>query len=505
MSRWKSLTRQSPPLPRLTAYFRLKALSPECRGKSHFCLVLMKKILFVCLFFSLSIASVFAGSRDLDFGSGGYALFDFFDQPDQPDAGTSIAVDANGKILIGATRGVAEGEGRGTIARLNSDGTLDSSFNATGVVDITLANSTANDVADVEIQPDGKILVVGSFQNTPDLGYYVIRLLEDGSFDKSFGDEGIVRVGLLAGGAVGRAIKVQSDGKILIGGATASILTQTLRFAVFRRNADGSRDSGFGSNGTASTSFSSSNDVVVNMALQPDGSIVAAGGSNLDLGGSDGSLAVARFDSAGDLDSGFDVDGKIEENLGDLIDTASDVAIASDGKVIVSGASCGDADCTTGEGFVFRYSATGTPDDTFGKSGRFFLSSAFENEDSAVAGIVLDEGGNVAVAGAKRSGKTTSDGFLIKLLGDGSMDRDFGENGVLTGDINGGGDVFFDLALQSNGKFVTSGSNGTKSGGVAGVWRFLPDSAGSTRYDFTGDGRADISVFRRDLGRILVS
>jgi uncharacterized delta-60 repeat protein len=144
----------------------------------------------------------------------------------------SVAVQSDGKVLIGGEFTTYNGTSRGYVARLNTDGSLDTGFLATGAG----ANGAVNSVA---VQSDGKVLIGGDFTtyNGTSRGH-VARLNSDGSLDSGF-----LATGAGANGAV-ISLLVQSDGKVLIGGNFPAY-NGTARGSVARLNSDGSLDTGF--------------------------------------------------------------------------------------------------------------------------------------------------------------------------------------------------------------------------------------------------------------------
>ncbi|MGD0727624.1 MAG: delta-60 repeat domain-containing protein, partial [Spirochaetia bacterium] len=144
----------------------------------------------------------------------------------------SVAVQSDGKVLIGGYFTTYNGTSRGNVARLNSDGSLDTGFLATGAGANVLVSSVA-------VQSDGKVLIGGYFTtyNGTSRGY-VARLNSDGSLDTGF-----LATGTGADSYV-ISVAVQSDGKVLIGGSFGTY-NGTSRGNVARLNSDGSLDTGF--------------------------------------------------------------------------------------------------------------------------------------------------------------------------------------------------------------------------------------------------------------------
>jgi len=178
----------------------------------------------------------------------------------------SLAVQADGKILVGGSFDLLAGQTRTNIGRLNADGSLDSSFNA----------GADGGVYSLALQADGKIVVGGNFttldgQTRTNIG----RLNADGSLDSSFnpGAGGVLYPWPYPYASV-NSLAVQTDAKILVGG-NFDMLGGQMRNSIGRLNADGSLDSTFSPE---------ANGPVNSLAVQADGKILVGGGFYL-LGG----------------------------------------------------------------------------------------------------------------------------------------------------------------------------------------------------------------------------
>src|SRR5262249_53663986 len=140
---------------------------------------------------------------------------------------------------------------------------------------------SADEINGIALQSDGTILAVG--RSGTDVA--LARYMPDGSLDATFGSGGRV-VTNLGSTDVARAVAVQSDGKIVIAGASGG------DFALVRYTTDGSLDTSFGAGGTVLTDFGGGTDLARGLVLQPDGKIVAVGRTQL---GSTVQFAVARY------------------------------------------------------------------------------------------------------------------------------------------------------------------------------------------------------------------
>jgi uncharacterized delta-60 repeat protein len=217
-----------------------------------------------------------------------------------------VALQADGRVVIGRDFGIADNGVRNRIARLRPDGLLDSSFGA--------AQSGADAaVRVVAVQNDGKILIAGDFNAINDLPRHrFARLKSDGSLDTDFAFTNIVQI---------NAIVPQSDGRILVGG-TFTKLNGLSREGIARLNQDGTLDTSF----TNAAVYPAN---VYSIAVQPDGNIIV-GGSFWKVGGVL-RTNVARIQSDGRLDSTFGVDP------GGPDARVNCVSLQADGKVLLGG------------------------------------------------------------------------------------------------------------------------------------------------------------------------
>ena len=209
----------------------------------------------------------------------------------------TLAIQADGKIVVGGSFTAYNGVTRNRVARLNADGSLDTSFAPTG----TGLNAAVNALA---IQPDGKVVAGGSFTTYNGIDRrYVVRLGLDGSLDTSFTQTGS---GL---GSVVYAVAIQSDGKVVVGGSFTSYDT-TFRDGIARLLTTGALDTGF----TPPADNGQGHSDVRSLAIQSDGKIVVGG--HLAMLTVNSSILV-RLSTAGFSDSGFN-SGITDPNLGVL-------------------------------------------------------------------------------------------------------------------------------------------------------------------------------------------
>jgi uncharacterized delta-60 repeat protein len=171
-----------------------------------------------------------------------------------------------------------------------------------------------------------------------------------GGLDAGFSDGGKVSTDLGSPADRANAAAMQSDGKIVVAGSTQDPV-QGDNFAIVRYAADGKLDTGFGDGGKVTTDFGGKSDIANAVTVQRDGKIVAVGTSQSTATGDD--IALARYSTAGNLDTGFGDGGKITTDLGTPGDRANAVALQSDGEIVVAGTT---QDAVQGDNFaVVRY------------------------------------------------------------------------------------------------------------------------------------------------------
>lgn len=447
----------------------------------------------------------------------------------------AIALQADGKILVGGAFTTLGGGGSGTvprarIGRLTADGSLDAGFdpgarnvpdapsgayvqvlavrpdgsilaggffsglgggagttlrnyigrlNADGSVDADLVGGANRSIYAVAVQPDGKVLVGGVFTTLGDGGpgttprNYLGRFNVDGSLDTSFNPGANDTVNALA---------VQPDGKILVGGFFTTLggggTGTTSRNYLGRLNADGSVDASF--NPGASNS-------VIAITMQPDGKILL-GGNFTRLGGGSGTITrngIGRLNPDGSVDLGF--------NPGV---SAYALALQPDGKILVGGffSAIGGGTGTTPRQNIARLNADGSPDASFDPGTDNTVQTLLVQPDGKIL-----VGGFFSTLGGGGSG-TTARQNIGRLHLDGTLDASFdpGSNGAALA-----------LAMQPDGKILIGGSFTTLGGGGTGttprnnIGRLNADGTIDSGFDPGADAGVRALVGQVD-GKILV-
>ncbi len=450
-----------------------------------------------------------AGDPDGTFGTNGTVRTNI--SGTSGDEINDIAIDSNGKIVAAGLSIGNIGQGvsgpRLTLARYNTNGALDTGFSSDGHV-TTLVSGTAraNAANAVAVQSDGKIVAAGYGGS----GFAVYRYTSAGALDTAFSSDGRASVtigddgnetaraialvdggGILVGGEAARgrtvsdfalarftsagaldedgdfgaggivitsfssvetettAMAVQSDGKIVVAGT----VERSTKFALARYRPSGLLDNDFGSAGRVTTDFGAGKDVARAVAIDSNGKIVVAGYTN---NGTNDDIAVARYTSAGALDTGFSTDGKATVFFGssnDFDEQAYAVAVQSDDKIVVAGYMTSDnntPDVLTDDHLDFalvRLNTDGTLDTGFGTGGR--VSTAISSANDQINAMVIDSAGKIVVA---------ANGFaLARYNANGTLDTGFGTSGTVTASI-GSNAAAYALAIDSAGKIVAAGA-----------------------------------------------
>jgi uncharacterized delta-60 repeat protein len=278
------------------------------------------------------------GSLDTAFGSGGIVTTSF---PGQGSYAFSLALQSDGKIIAAGTDFVnfSSEDSSNTdfgLERYNSDGSPDTTFGNGGQV-TTDFDGFNDDVFSVLIQPDGKIVAVGSAKNPANFyDFAAVRYLANGTIDTTFGSAGKVRTDFGDHNFdQARSAVLQPDGKIVAAGFAISQNGFTQNFAVARYGSNGVLDTTFSSDGITQIDFGSCCQSAYSVLLQGDGKIITVGYPNTES--SDSDFLLARLNTNGALDTTFGISGKVRASFGDLNDGANGALLQPDGKIVAVG------------------------------------------------------------------------------------------------------------------------------------------------------------------------
>ncbi len=416
----------------------------------------------VALFINSQPARAASGDLDPSFGSGGMVTTDLNRSTDLANA---VAIQPDGKlVVVGQTyKNNDYSEEDFAVARYNADGTLDDTFGSHGRVRTDFPGLAAV-ASSVAVQPDGKIVVAGgAFPLFTFLGdFKVVRYNRNGSLDSSFGQGGVVTTNFPQG-SYAFDVALQPDGKIVAAGTVFVNFdpgeSSNTDFALARYNADGTPDTTFGNGGQVSTDFLGLEDDAFSILIQPDGKIVAVGSANDPATFYD--FAAARYFSNGMLDTTFGVGGKVHSDFGDQnFDRARSAALQRDGRIVAAGFATSQNGGAQNFA-VARYTSNGILDTTFSGDGKTQVD--FGNCCQSASKILLQSDGKIIAVGGS-NGESSEDDFLLARLNPrGALDRTFGTGGKVRtsfGDLNGGANG---AVLQSDGKIVAVGFQATFS------------------------------------------
>lgn len=390
------------------------------------------------------------GSPDGGFGDEGLALCDV---GDYTSVIKDVIVDVNQRtIVVGGYRNLDDGEFGTGVARYNADGTADQTFGNRGKLMLTdnLSYGKFNSVA---LQANGKILIAGdlAYGSSNSNGARVIRLNDDGSKDTTFAVNGTFTYTL--GDLRVKDIALQADGKIVLGGDYNG------DFVLMRLTADGQLDNEFGGYGIVFTDISG-NDQANSLVIQPNGKIILAGASYLNV---QSDITMVRYNASGSLDHTFGRRGKVLTDIeGEENDVLHSINLTPDGYIVVSGSRL---DSVWVNFFVARYTGKGMLDSGFAGDG-IYVSADFQRESDPDFSAQVRSDNSVFVAG--QTGEFLG---VYKINADGTSDQSWGINGFLnTGIVSDNLDSSPSTFMDGQGRMIIAGSAiGSGGGYVARV------------------------------------
>lgn len=390
------------------------------------------------------------GAPDPDFGDGdGLVHHSFF--TDQPSIGYAIAVQEDQKIVVsGYTKGPDEKE-FAFISRYEEAGDLDISFNGNGfnIPDIPGDYSFSKGV---KIQPDGKIVMCVESSDSTGRKAWVFRYLTNGIPDHTFGDEGRVVISIGSKFIGVKALALQPDGKIVVGGYAGGDLRDS--FFVIRLQVNGVLDNSFDGDGIVKTEVGESYTNISTLVLQPDGKIVAAGSAYFN-GNED--FALVRYNTNGSLDQSFSDDGIQHITFSDGEDRIQSALIQPDNKIVTGGLAVNNV---TGKWdfAAARFNPDGTLDPVFHGDGKTLIYITPYSDASY--SMIRQPDGKIVLGGYVHSDAQAggADLTLVRLNPDGTQDMTFDGDGIYTPPVKLGIEtVIYKSALQPDGKIVSTG------------------------------------------------
>jgi serralysin len=368
-------------------------------------------------------------------------------------------------------------------------GDLDTTFGGDGKVTTDFTSQTDWAVATV-IQPDDKVVAVGiAGYGGSNPKFALARYNTNGSLDTTFGGgDGKVLTDFTPRLDSAWAVVVQPDSKILtVGTAGGGLVGVNSKMALARYNANGTLDPAFGGgDGRVVTDFTRNRDYASTPILLMDGRVVVTGSAGID--GPDPKFALARYNANGSLDTTFGGgDGKVVTDFTNGSDQSYGGALQADGKILAVGdANFGNR--STQKLALARYNANGTLDTTFSGDGR--VVTTFTAGGASGDDVVVQPDQRIVVSGNASYWKTNGRFALARYDTDGSLDATFGGDGKVVTDISSRWDYAHAVALQLDGKMIAAGEAGwtpTNRDIKFALARYNVD--GSLDSSFGGDGK----------------
>ena len=390
---------------------------------------------------------------------------------------TTVLPAAAGRFMVfGGTDGATGREL--LLAQVLADTSMDAGFGADGFVTVSAGTSDVGQA--VAVEPDGSVLVAGTFESCESTLGFLVRFRPDGTVDDSFGGNaagcgGLSRPGVVLFDHAVHGVTVDDAGRILVAGAARGVSTGASEGVVLRLLPDGAPDVDFGTDGRAriQSEFLNQPIALYDVAVDGDGRVVAVGTEDGldDSGAALQRIVVGRWLADGSEDETFGAEGRMRFPNADAADGRA-VAVQPDGKVVVVGAmlaspSAGSPCC--GRMVVARLNQDGSFDEGFGGPPAAGLPAGLRLEDNGATldrgfGIALRPDGRIVAAGfAADLGPTGTAvipgppfAVVVQLTSDGVRDPAFGAGGLFS-TRGGRSATVMGLALDGAGNAVAGG------------------------------------------------
>lgn len=340
----------------------------------------MKKIFFNIMFqFVPVLLLAQAGTLDTSFGVNGKSTICFGENV----LSNSTVIQQDNKLIAVGYKDPQNG----FASRVSSDGSLDNLFGVNGIREFPFGSWFWA----VDLTPSGKIVAAGYIPTiSGDNDIIVSKIDTNGNYDTNFGNNGIAIVDLGTPHDYAYAVKIQTDEKILIGGSTGSV---NGGFSLIRLDSNGNLDPTFGIGGKVMTVFSAGNESRINtMEILPDGKILVGGTR---VNGSQ-NIALAKYNIDGSLDISFGIVGKVETIINPGVsDDLKNIKMLSDGSIIAQGIHNLFGNINDGGNFLLKYLSNGLLDTNFGTNGVVINLGEFSGY-----GLAIQSDNKIIVSGA---------------------------------------------------------------------------------------------------------
>lgn len=362
-------------------------------------------------------------------------------------------------------------------------GDLDAAFGAGGVA--TVASGPDFDdaeVRDIAVAPDGKIVVVGSLAGPTNAYAFILRLLPSGARDPGFGTDGVVLTRLGPEFAQFSAVVVQSNNRVVVGGA---VRTSAIDYpAVARFTEDGGLDPTFNPLGVMpgviiNTGISVNSTVINEMTIRPDGSFVSTGTIN----GAQRYWFTQSVTSTGVLDSTFNGSGWHSTSFSGNDGEPLDIVARTDGRTVACGYAPTNSSDQVNDAFV-GFTSVGEYDGQFNGSG--FLVKPDTLTNNQCRAMALQSDGKIVAASFSTDGSSSNWLLLTRLSANGTPDTSFANAGQYIDDRSEPVSFPTSLVIQPAGRILAVGRG--RINGVNGfsVWARQPNGAADPTFGDRG-------------------
>ena len=342
------------------------------------------------------------------------------------------------------------------VAKFTPTGALDTTFGAGGYARRNVAVGLNGEVArGVVVQSTGKVVAVATIEHVAagadarDRDIALVRFNTDGSRDTTFGADGVVTLDLSDGMVVGTGyvadaawgLTAYADDRLLVTGAQRRDGGTVAAFAVVRLTAEGARDDSFGTRGVATINVNDRNANPRTPTLLPDGGIVGSG--YIDDGGVVKAV-LFKLTAAGRPDATFGTGGIFAPTV--LAVTTEAYDAIPQGSSFVTAGYGRNATTESLDWVSLRVSGTGVLDPTWGTAGVARIDLARFNDNARALAAL--PGNRILMVGGGRPSETNVDGMIGVLTATGQADTTFAPRGLRTYDFGGVSDFFWAVAVN---------------------------------------------------------
>jgi len=359
------------------------------------------------------------------------------------------------------------------VVRYLKDGSYDQNFGTGGVTHVYPGEDYFYFSCEaMALQSDGSIILAGNVNYESEITFeyvddiFLIKLDTNGFVDSTFGNKGIVITDFGGDFENAHCVLVQEDSKIIVAGTSQRENPAGSGFVIVRYESNGAIDVSFGEMGFINT-FIQKNSIPYSGAIQPDGKIITAGvTSNSFLSGD---FAIIRYLENGTLDNSFGSGGIVQTDLlnKNLNNIPLSIVLDPDGKIALGGyADFMSVPNMTHIGIV-RYTTEGNLDEGFGNNGVFELTLG---TSSHVNSMVRQSNGKYLFSGSSSLIDSSQTWLLARVNYQGKLDSTFGNQGIITTDLEGEIEFARKILIQNDSKIIAGGFN---NGGPNGYRDFV--------------------------------